>query len=158
VSARATPPESGGGASAEGRRRRRGAGAEAGAPRAAAKRTLIDTIRQIPNYLRLLGGLLVDRRVSGVDKLMVAGAIAYILLPLDFIPDFIPFLGEVDDVFLLVTALQRLIFNAGRRVVADHWRGDVTEISPSNLRAVLIAASFFLPRRLRRRIRAVGRG
>ena len=51
----------------------------------------------------LLGGLLIRPRVAGVDKLLVAAAIAYILMPVDLIPDFIPFLGEVDDVFLLVT-------------------------------------------------------
>ena len=38
-------------------------------------------------------------------------------MPIDLIPDFIPFLGEVDDVFMLVLALQRLIANAGRHVL-----------------------------------------
>ena len=72
-----------------------------------AKHTLLDTIRQIPSYLRLLGGLLMDRRVSTVDKALVAGAIAYVISPIDLIPDFIPFLGEVDDVFVMMLALQR---------------------------------------------------
>ena len=78
-------------------------------PRTGAKRTIMDTIRQLPNYVRLLFGLLSDRRVATVDKLLVGAAIAYIIAPIDLIPDWIPFLGEVDDVFLLVTALQRLI-------------------------------------------------
>ena len=50
-----------------------------GAPRTGAKRTLVDVIKQIPAYLRLLGGLLTDRRVSGVDKILVAAAIVYIV-------------------------------------------------------------------------------
>ena len=96
---------------------------EAGArPRTGARRTLLDTIRQIPQYLRLLGGLLTDSRVSVVDKLLVAAAIAYIVMPLDLIPDTIPFIGEVDDVFLLMTALQRLISHAGRRVQVGEFR------------------------------------
>jgi len=74
-------------------------------PRTGAKRTIMDTIRQLPNYVRLLFGLLSDRRVATVDKLLVGAAIAYIIAPVDLIPDWIPFLGEVDDVFLLVTAL-----------------------------------------------------
>lgn len=118
----------------------------------------MDVIKQIPAYLRLLGGLLTDRRVSGVDKLLVAGAIAYIVSPMDLLPDFVPFLGEVDDVFLLVLALQRLIANAGRRVVADYWVGSLGDLSTANLRRVLLAATFFLPRRMRRRLRAIGRG
>ena len=131
---------------------------EAARPRTGARRTLLDTIRQIPQYLRLLGGLLVDRRVSPVDKVLVAAAIAYIVLPLDFIPDAIPFLGEVDDVFLLMTALQRLISNAGRRVLLDHWTGARSELSDLNVERVLGAAAFFLPLRLRRRLRKVAKG
>lgn len=131
---------------------------EAPAPGTGAKRTLVDVIKQIPAYLRLLGGLLTDRRVSGLDKLLVAGAIVYIVSPMDLLPDFVPFLGEVDDVFLLVLALQRLIANAGRRVVADYWMGSLADLSTGNLRRVLLAATFFLPRRMRRRLRAIGRG
>jgi len=127
-------------------------------PRAGAKRTLVDVIKQIPAYLRLLGGLLTDKRVAGVDKLLVAAAIVYIVSPMDLLPDFVPFLGEVDDVFLLVLALQRLIANAGRRVVGDYWVGSLADLSTTNLRRVLLAATFFLPRRMRRRLRAIGRG
>ena len=75
-----------------------------GAPRTGAKRTVMTTMKELP-ILRLLGGLLADARVTLTDKLLVAGAFAYILLPLDMVPDFIPFLGEVDDIFLLVMAL-----------------------------------------------------
>lgn len=126
-------------------------------PRTGAKRTVMDTIRQLPNYVRLLFGLLSDRHVSGFDKALVAAAVVYILTPVDLIPDFIPFLGEVDDVFLLVTALQRLIANAGRRVVLRYWAGDPADLKAMNLRQVLTAAAFFLPRRVRRRLRAIGR-
>ena len=145
-----------------GARSRRGARAAARddvgeRPRTGAKRTVMDTIRQLPNYVRLLFGLLTDRRVATIDKILVGAAIAYILTPVDLIPDFIPFLGEVDDVFLLVTALQRLIANAGRSVVLQYWVGDPAELRAMNLRHVLIAASFFLPRRVRRRLRTIGR-
>jgi uncharacterized membrane protein YkvA (DUF1232 family) len=115
------------------------------ARRDGAKRTLLDTIRQLPSYLRLLGGLLVDRRVSLIDKALVAGAIAYIVSPLDLIPDFIPFLGQVDDVFLLMASLERLVANAGADVVYDHWRGDPDEIEALDLKGVLGAATLFLP-------------
>jgi len=126
-------------------------------PRTGAKRTVVGTIRELPNFLRLLYGLITDTRVAGVDKLVVAGAIAYILLPLDMLPDFIPFIGEVDDVFLLILAIQRLMTNAGRAVVNDHWMGDAAELGALNLERVLAACAFFLPRRMRRRLRTIGR-
>ena len=115
------------------------------------------SISQLPNFLRLLYGLITDNRVQAIDKLVVAGAIAYILLPVDVIPDFIPFLGEVDDVFLLVLALQRLIANAGRAVLQTYWDGDPNELSEGNLEKILASAVFFLPRRMRRRLRTIGR-
>lgn len=127
------------------------------APRTGAKRTVMGSISELPNFLRLLYGLITDNRVAAVDKLVVAGAIAYILLPLDVIPDFIPFLGEVDDVFLLILALQRLISNAGRAVVQTYWAGDPKDLTELNLEKILAACAFFLPRRMRRRLRAIGR-
>jgi len=125
--------------------------------RASAKRTIVSTMKELPNFLRLLGGLLTDRRVSNTDKLLVAGAIGYVLLPMDLMPDYIPFLGEIDDLFLLVLALQRLIANAGRAVIEDHWMGDPGSLKSLDLERVLVAAAFFLPRRVRRRLRAIGR-
>jgi len=148
------------------RRSRRGASATAArtrsggatSPRTGAKRTVMYYIKQLPNYLRLLGGLLGDRRVSMVDKLLVAGAIAYIAMPIDLIPDFIPFIGEVDDVFLLVIALQRLVVNAGRPVLQAHWSGTMEDLSDLNLKEALAAAAFFLPRGIRRKLKMIGRG
>jgi uncharacterized membrane protein YkvA (DUF1232 family) len=127
------------------------------APRTGAKRTVLHYVRQLPNYLRLLGGLVVDRRVAITDKLIVVGAIAYIVMPIDLIPDFIPFFGEIDDMFLLVLALQRLVTNAGRAVLLDHWTGDPHDLADLNLRGALAAAAFFLPKRIRRRLRVIGK-
>jgi uncharacterized membrane protein YkvA (DUF1232 family) len=89
--------------------------------------------------------------------MLVLGAIAYIVMPLDLIPDFIPFFGEIDDVYILVLALQRLVANAGRTVLIDHWTGDVADLGDINLRGAIAAAAFFLPKRIRRRLRVIGK-
>ena len=128
-----------------------------GKPRTGAKRTVMYYITQFPAYLRLLGGLLTDRRVSILDKLLVAAAMAYIIMPIDLIPDFIPFFGEIDDLFVLILALQRLISNAGRSVLLSHWTGSAEDLADLNLKAAISAAAFFLPRRIRRRLRMIGR-
>jgi uncharacterized membrane protein YkvA (DUF1232 family) len=158
----ATRPRSG-----TARRRPKSAGADAGAaaaeaadeptPRTGAKRTVMSYVRQLPQYLRLLGGLIADPRVAMIDKLLVAGAMAYIVMPIDLIPDFIPFFGEIDDVYLLVVALQRLVSNAGRAVLISHWTGSPGDLADLNLRGALAAAAFFLPKRIRRRLRVIGR-
>ena len=126
-------------------------------PRTGAKRTVLHAIRQIPAYIRLLFGLMRDARVSKLDRAMVLGAIAYAISPLDFIPDFIPFFGEVDDVFFVMLAVQRLMDNAGRRVLLTHWRGAAEDLSELNVTRVVGAAGFFLPPHLRRRLRRMAR-
>jgi len=139
-------------------RRPTGRGPTGRGPRTGMKRSVLRVIRQIPAYLRLLAGLIRDRRVSRVDRLLVIGAIAYIVSPLDFIPDVIPFLGEVDDVYLLMLALQRMVDRAGFAVLRDHWHGDPAMLEDVDLARVVSAAAFFLPLRLRRRLRRmVGR-
>ncbi len=126
-------------------------------PRRGQKQTLLAAIKDLPNFLRLLYGLLVDGRVSAVDKVMVGGAIAYILLPFDFIPDVVPFMGQVDDMFLLVFSLRRLIENAGKRVLHDHWMGRMEDLDDLRLEQILAAAAFFLPGRIKNRLRRMGR-
>src|SRR6476661_3236551 len=110
---------------------------EQATPRTGAKRTVMYYIKQFLMYLRLLGGLLTDKRVSALDKMLVAGAMAYILMPIDLIPDFIPFLGEVDDLYLLLFALQRLVSNAGRNVLYAHWTGALEDLNDLNLKAAI---------------------
>jgi uncharacterized membrane protein YkvA (DUF1232 family) len=121
-------------------------------PRTGARRTLVAAIMAMPRYLRMLGGLIMDSRVAWVDKLLLAGAVAYAIMPIDLIPDFIPVIGQADDVFFLMLAVRRLIGNAGRRVVLDHWRGHPDEMSDEHLAATVSAAAFFLPRIVRRRL------
>ncbi len=122
-------------------------------PRRGAKRTLLGAVRQIPAYLRLLWGLLTDERVSAVDKVLVAAAIGYVIMPFDLIPDFIPVIGEIDDIYVIMLALNRLISHAGPDVIADHWDGYPDELTPKSLEAVMLAAAFFLPFSTRMRVR-----
>lgn len=121
-------------------------------PRRGARRTVLAALRRLPDYLRLLGGLMVDSRVSRIDRALVVLAAAYIVTPIDFIPDVIPFLGEVDDLFLLALSLQRLVRRTSRRVLLDHWPGDPEVLSEFSLSRMLGAAAFFLPARTRRRL------
>lgn len=102
----------------------------------------------IPNLLFLCARLMVDPRVPAKERLLVAGAIVYAFLPLDFIPDMLPFVGQVDDLYLIGLTLLRLMSVSDPRVVREHWRGggDVVELVGA---ATLIAAKL-LPKRIRR--------
>lgn len=142
-----------------GARRPRRSGSGRDRPRTGAKRSVMSAIKQLPSYLRLLLGLISDGRVSKIDRFFVIAAAAYIISPIDFIPDIIPFFGEVDDVFLLMIALQRLVNHAGRNVLMAHWHGDPDELHNLNFPRIISAAGFFLPNRLKRRLfRMIGLG
>lgn len=65
-----------------------------------------------------------DARVSPLDKALVLGAIAYVITPTDLVPDFLGFLGLVDDLYLLALVLDRLVLRAGRDVLLEHWEGE----------------------------------
>jgi uncharacterized membrane protein YkvA (DUF1232 family) len=112
-----------------GTRPSRGEGPRARPRRAPARRGgdrawLRSMVADIPHFLKLLWGLARDSRVSKVDKAIVLGALGYAALPADVIPDWIPGLGEVEDVLLIAVALSRLLGNAGEEVLMDHWEGD----------------------------------
>ena len=59
--------------------------------------------------MKLLVSLMGDPRVSGADKALMATAVAYALVPIDLIPDIIPFFGQLDDLFFLALAIDRLV-------------------------------------------------
>jgi uncharacterized membrane protein YkvA (DUF1232 family) len=125
------------------RRRARGDGRD--------RETLKGLIRDIPNFIRLLGGLARDPRVSRVDKAIVLATIGYVLMPLDLIPDFLPFLGQIDDLYLLALALDRLLNNAGIDLLLEHWSGDVASLETAI--AALDKAGSFLPEQIRSLLR-----
>jgi len=102
----------------------------------------------IPNMLVLCGRLMVDARVPAKERLLVAGAIVYAIVPLDFIPDVLPFVGQIDDAYLVSMSLLRLMTVTDPRVIRQHWRGggDVVELVGS----VAMLAAKLLPPRIRR--------
>jgi uncharacterized membrane protein YkvA (DUF1232 family) len=107
------------------------------------KKNMRELLLFIPNLISLLIGLLRDERVSQADKAILAGIIMYVIVPLDIIPDFIPFIGQVDDSYLLAISILRLFNRADRRIVMEHWKGqrDIKELVDSIVRI----AEFFLP-------------
>jgi uncharacterized membrane protein YkvA (DUF1232 family) len=111
------------------------------------RETLKQLIRDLPKFLKLLWGLYRDPRISMFDKGLVLATIAYIVVPLDLVPDFIPLLGQVDDIYLLALALDRLLNNAGVDVLLDHWEGEVSSLEMAI--SALDKAGSFLPEQVR---------
>ena len=111
------------------------------------RETLKALVRDVPAFLKLLVRLIRDPRVSAADKAIFAAAVTYVLIPSDVIPEWIPFAGEIDDVFVLAVALGRLLNNAGVEVLLDHWDGEISSLETAL--AALDRAGSFLPHRIR---------
>ena len=109
---------------------------------------LTGVVMLIPNFLKLLGRLFRDPRVPTTEKALLVGAIIYVISPLDLIPDFIPFIGEVDDLYLVALVLLRLLARTDDDVLREHWdgRGDLNTVVDKILRA----AQYVLPKRVQR--------
>lgn len=113
-----------------------------------AKRRLKNLLLFIPNMIVLCVRLLADSRVPTIERALVAGAIVYALVPLDLIPDMLPFVGQIDDAYLIALSLLRLMERTDPNIVREHWKGggDVVELIGG---AAVIAAKF-LPKPIRR--------
>jgi uncharacterized membrane protein YkvA (DUF1232 family) len=104
-------------------------------------------IMLLPRLVKLLGRLLSDPRVSRTDKIILAGTIVYVFVPLDFLPDMIPFIGQVDDSYLVAISILRMLNRADADVVAGHWDGtlDIKRLATT----MANVATFFLPSRVK---------
>lgn len=102
----------------------------------------------IPNFLKLLGKLLTDNRVPMAEKALFAGAIVYVIVPLDFIPDILPFVGQVDDVYLVALTLLRLINRTDESIIRENWSGGGDIVSLAN--SIANIAPMLLPKRITR--------
>jgi uncharacterized membrane protein YkvA (DUF1232 family) len=96
----------------------------------------------------LCARLMVDSRVPRTERALFAAAIIYAIIPFDFIPDMIPFVGQIDDLFLISLTLLRLIDRTDATIVREHWRGggDVVQLAES----VATIAPLLMPRRISR--------
>lgn len=77
----------------------------------------------LPNFVRLYWRLFTDKRVSVIPKAILVAGVVYLVVPWDVLPDFpLVGFGQLDDVAVLIGALQLFIRLAPRRIVEEHVR------------------------------------
>jgi uncharacterized membrane protein YkvA (DUF1232 family) len=76
---------------------------------------------RMPDQVVLVRRLLIDPRVRWRHRLVLWGLLAYLVSPIDLVPDFIPVLGHLDDVLVAVLVLRWL----GRSLEAGGMADDV---------------------------------
>jgi uncharacterized membrane protein YkvA (DUF1232 family) len=82
-----------------------------------------DILGVIPDVLRLLRSLIRDRSAPLDVRVVLVGLLAWIISPIDLIPEFIPGLGPLDDVIVAIVALRYVRRRLGIEELRGRWQG-----------------------------------
>lgn len=85
----------------------------------------------LPDFAVLIFRLLKDPRVPAEAKMKLALFTAYLASPIDIVPDFIPVLGQFDDLVGAVYVIRSIMKSTPKEVILENWsgQGNVIEIA-----------------------------
>jgi len=107
-------------------------------------------LRALPDLVRLMARLAADPVLPRSAKVALAAAVVYLLSPINLIPDFVPFVGYLDDALLAAVVLDGVLNYVDRGVVLRYWPGSPQSLDKLARAARLLA--IWVPRRLKARI------
>ena len=107
-------------------------------------------LRALPDIARLLARLVADPVLPRTAKIALGAGALYLLSPLDLIPDFIPFVGYVDDVLLAAILMDGVLNYVDRALVMKYWPGSPETLDRIARAARILAA--WVPRRIKQRV------
>ena len=82
-----------------------------------------ELVRIVPDVLRLGRDLVADRSVPLGVRAALIGLLAWLLNPIDLVPEFIPVLGPLDDVVVAVLVMRYVRRRLGDDELRRRWRG-----------------------------------
>jgi uncharacterized membrane protein YkvA (DUF1232 family) len=83
-----------------------------------------DLVFALPDIAKLLWKVVRDKRVPMHVRGGLVGVAAYLALPVDVVPDWIPVLGQLDDVMLLTVGVRTLLRRVPEKILREHWSGE----------------------------------
>jgi uncharacterized membrane protein YkvA (DUF1232 family) len=111
---------------------------------------MIRLLRALPALAAMLARLVTDPALPRPVKIALAAAVVYLASPIDLIPDFIPFLGYVDDLLVAAIVLDGVLNFVDRDLLLRYWPG--SEHSLDTLARTASTLSAWVPRRVKQRI------
>jgi uncharacterized membrane protein YkvA (DUF1232 family) len=82
-----------------------------------------EALRLLPDLLRLQRRLAADSSVPRAARVRLWLLLAYLAIPFDVVPDFVPVLGYADDAIIATLVLRSVVRRAGAPAVRRHWPG-----------------------------------
>lgn len=101
-----------------------------------------------PDYARLLWALVRDERVPGASKALLVGAGLYTALPVDVVPDWVPLIGRIDDVAIVVLAVDLFLESVPQALL--HEKLDELRLDRASFDRDLAQLRRIVPRPIRR--------
>lgn len=83
-----------------------------------------ELVMLLPNVVMLLGKLAMDKRIPSESKMAIVAGMAYFVSPIDLVPDFIPVLGQVEDLMVMLLVIDGVLNHLDPMIVREHWNGD----------------------------------
>ena len=85
-------------------------------------RLLVERVIKLPLRMkgRLAWRLFRERRIPLLARAIIPAVVLHLAMPLDIIPDFIPVLGYLDDILVVLVGVWALMRFAPRAVVEEH--------------------------------------
>ncbi len=99
---------------------------------------LRDWARALPDLVQLIWRVVRDPRVPSYLRVGLVALCAYLVLPIDIVPDWVPLAGQVDDLLIATIGLRVMLRRVPQQILLEHWTGNAemlegilaTEISP----------------------------
>ena len=85
-------------------------------------RRLVQMVAYLPSFMKVFSRLVQDPRVGLGPKLVLVVILAYVIFPIDLVPDFLLGLGQVDDLVVIFLGLKLFLRLCPKQVVQEHVR------------------------------------
>jgi uncharacterized membrane protein YkvA (DUF1232 family) len=85
--------------------------------------TVTGVLRLMPDVIRLVRRLAADPVLPRGVRVRLWMLLAYLAMPFDLVPDFVPVVGYADDAIVVSLVLRSVVRRAGRDAVERRWPG-----------------------------------
>ncbi len=109
-----------------------------------------DLLLVLPRLARMIASLLADREVPLAVKVALGALAIYLASPVDLIPDFIPFIGYLDDLVLAAIVVDGLLRYVDRSLLLKYWPGSAASLDAAAAVARRLAG--WVPSRIKARV------
>ncbi len=82
----------------------------------------------LPRLARMLVSLMRDSELPKAAKVALGAMALYLASPIDLIPDFIPFIGYLDDLLLAAIVVDGVLNHVDRSLVVKYWPGSIASL------------------------------